>query len=80
MQYTVLILYTLSERRALLLITPGLVGRGFPDKCLQRTGKILAHAFERGARGRWSVCSEFRKYTSKLVTLVTQSVVDDKLV
>jgi len=80
MQCTILPLDTLSERRALLLIVPGLVERRFPDKCLQRTGKILAHAFERGARGRWSVYSEFRKYTSKLVTLAAQSVVDDKLV
>ena len=62
------------------MIVQDLVESRFPDKCLQRTGKILAHAFERGARLGWSVYSEFRKYMSKLVTLAAQSVVDDKLV
>lgn len=80
MQCTIPTLDTLSERRAMLLIPSGLVERRFPDKCLQRTGKILANVFERGVRGRWSVYSEFRKYTSKLVTLAAQSVVGDKLV
>ena len=51
MQCTIPILDTLSERRALLLIAPGLVERRFPDKCLQRTGKILAYAFEKGIEG-----------------------------
>ena len=64
----------------MLLNAPGLVERRFPDKCLHRTGKILAHAFERRVRERFSVYFEFRKYANKLVTLAAQSEVDDKLV